>query len=238
MSPANESAVSAVSLSLVAVIACAIVMLAGAPGLKERLLTVRLGPQHPIHAAARAAGADLLEQQTPSPLDPRMAEIDERFRQAIVMLHARRFDEAATALHRVILLSPRLAEAYVNMGYAMLGLERYRAARDFFLTATDLKPYQANAYYGLASALEQMKDLEGALGAMRTYIHLSPPDDPYVRKARSAIWEWDSELANGPLPEQERRWIEARTRQWEERNLPDRDARVSGDLAIPVKNLQ
>ena len=39
--------------------------------------------------------------------------------------------------------------------------------------------------------LEQQGDLQGALGAMRTYIHLAPPDDPFRRKAMSATWEWE-----------------------------------------------
>lgn len=233
----NESAISAVSLSFVGVIACAIFMLASAPGLKDLIFTARLGPQQSL--AARAESVEGLEAAsigTPSPLDPRMAEIDQRFQQAVAMLHAGRFDDAVVALHRVITLSPRLAEAYVNLGYAMLGLERYDAAAKFFLTATDLKPYLANAYYGLAEALERMKDLEGALGAMRTFLHLSPPDDPYVRRARSALWEWDTQLARGPLPEHEQQWIEEKTREWEDRNLPDRDSRRSDDLSIPVKN--
>jgi len=243
MNQSNESAVSAVSLAFVGVIVGAILMLAGTPNLKALIVAAHLGPSETTQAASepgQGEGGQTQKGQSrgPVPLDPRMAEIDQRFQQAVAMLHARRFDDAAMALHRVILLSPRLAEAYVNMGYAMIGLERYDAARDFFLTATDLRPYQANAYYGLAIAFEQMNDLEGALGAMRTFIHLSPPGDPYVRKARSALWEWNTRLARGPLPENEAQWIEARTRQWEDRNLPDRDARETGDLAIPVRNLQ
>ena len=46
---------------------------------------------------------------------------------------------------------------------------------------------QLNAYYGLAVALEALGDLAGAKGAMRTYVHLGKPDDPYVRKAEAAV---------------------------------------------------
>jgi len=231
MNQANESAISAISLAFVGVMAGAILMLGAAPNLRAQIFSAHLGPGQIAHEGGHSAAG-----KAPTPLDPRMAEISQRFQQAVAMLHAQRFDEAAVALHRVILLSPRLTEAYVNMGYAMLGLERSEAASKFFLAATELKPYQANAYYGLAIALEQMHDLQGALGAMRTFIHLSPPDDPYVRKARSALWEWDTQLARGPLPENEARWIEFRTRQWEDRNQPDRDAREAGDLTIPVRN--
>ena len=153
----------------------------------------------------------------------RQLELDERFQQAVAMLHAKQYDYAITALHRVIELNPDMPEAYVNMGFALIGLERYAAARDFFSAALEINTYQANAYWGLGVAAEQLGDLEAALGAMRTYLHLSPPNDPYVRKARSALWEWDSQLKRGPLPAEEQEWIERRSREWEERNGPETD---------------
>ena len=125
----------------------------------------------------------------------RAAEIDARFKQGVVMLHARQYEHAVTALHRVLELAPDMPEAHVNMGFAMLGLERYDVARDFFESATDLRPNQVNAYYGLALALEGLHDLPGALGAMQSYIHLNKgAEDAYMRKARSAMWEWQEAL--------------------------------------------
>ena len=123
------------------------------------------------------------------------SEVDRRFNEATVMLHAKQFEHALTALHRVLELAPKMPEAHVNMGYAMLGLKRFPAARDFFSGAIELRPTQVNAYYGLALALDALKDRAGALGAMRTYVHLAKPDDGFVRKARAALWEWQSEAA-------------------------------------------
>jgi tetratricopeptide (TPR) repeat protein len=157
----------------------------------------------------------------------REKEIAKRFQEAVMMLHAKQYDYAITALHRVIELSPRMPEAYVNMGFALLGLKKYKAAGDFFNAAIDIRPYQANAYWGLAVSLEGRNDLEGALGAMRTYIHLAPSDpnsQDYVRRARSAIWEWDTRLKRGPLPPEEAEFLNERGRQWAERNSPDHDA--------------
>jgi len=124
----------------------------------------------------------------------RSAEIDARFQQAVIMLHARQYAHAATALHRVLELAPEMPEAHVNLGFAMLGLERYAEARDFFDGAMALRPRQTNAYWGLAVALEALGDLEGALGAMRSFVHLSPPEAAFVRKAQAAIWEWETRL--------------------------------------------
>jgi len=156
----------------------------------------------------------------------REQEISQRFQEAVMMLHAKQYDYAVTALHRVIELSPRMPEAYVNMGFALIGLKKYKAARDFFNGAIDIRPYQANAYWGLAVSLEAMNDLEGALGAMRTYIHLAPSDPKskdYVRRARSAIWEWETRLKRGPLPPEEAKFLNERGQQWAERNSPEHD---------------
>jgi tetratricopeptide (TPR) repeat protein len=108
------------------------------------------------------------------------------------MLHARRYDDAATALHRVLTYAPNLPEAHVNMGYAMLGLNKLDAARDFFEGATVLAPAQANAYYGLALVHEAQGDKALATGAMRSYLHLARDERPeHLSRARAALWEWE-----------------------------------------------
>jgi hypothetical protein len=122
------------------------------------------------------------------------ADIDTRFQQGVMMLHAKQYDHALTAFHRVLQLAPEMPEAYVNMGFALLGLQRYKEARDFFESATMLRRNQVNAYYGLAVALEGMGDLEGALGAMQAYAHLAKDNDPFRIKAEGAIWEWRETL--------------------------------------------
>lgn len=125
-------------------------------------------------------------------------EVARRFTQGVTMLHAKRYEHAVTAFHSVLAQSPRLVEAHVNMGFAMLGLSRHRMARDFFENAIAIRPSQRNAYYGLAMALEELGDLAGAARAMRVFVHLSPADDPFLRKANSALWEWTSILSSQP----------------------------------------
>ncbi len=140
------------------------------------------------------------------PADPNaMHEVQIRFDQGAALLHAKRYEYAATAFQRVLELAPRMPEAHVNLGFAFLGVQQYEDAGNEFNLATQLNPGQANAYWGLALAMEGMKDYEGALGAMRAYIHLSTtPDDPYVPKARAALWEWEEQLGRikGPRPDQ------------------------------------
>jgi tetratricopeptide (TPR) repeat protein len=127
---------------------------------------------------------------------PQPDEARRRFDQAVVMLHAKQYEHAVTALHRVLVLAPQLPEAHVNMGFALLGLKRVKEARDFFDGATALRPDQANAYYGLALAHEAAGDLASATGAMRSYLHLARDErSEHLARARAALWEWEQARA-------------------------------------------
>jgi tetratricopeptide (TPR) repeat protein len=139
------------------------------------------------HASANATAT------APQPPAPHADETQRLFAAAVVMLHAKRYDDAVTALHRVLTYAPNLPEAHVNMGYALLGLQRYGAARDFFEGATALAPQQANAYYGLALVHEAQGDTALATGAMRSYLHLASATErpEHLARARAALWEWE-----------------------------------------------
>jgi tetratricopeptide (TPR) repeat protein len=167
-----------VMLTFIAVVAALVWLATAQPG----------APAPPIAPSRAVVEADPQAHAR----DKRGAEIRARFEQAVVMLHAREYDHAAAALHRVLELAPMMPEAHVNMGFAMLGLAQARAARDFFTGAIELRSTQANAYYGLALAHEADGDLPAAMGAMRAYLHLSPADDKHRAKARSALWEWET----------------------------------------------
>lgn len=122
--------------------------------------------------------------------------VRELFGRAVASLQARRHADAARVLEEILRRAPHLPEAHVNMGFAQLGLGEHARAARFFESAIDLRPAQANAYFGLAEALEVTGDLRGARGAMRAYVHLSAADDPYLPRARAAIWEWSARLGD------------------------------------------
>jgi tetratricopeptide (TPR) repeat protein len=131
-------------------------------------------------------------------------ELDRRFHEGVTMLHAKQYEHALTAFHRVLQLNPNMPEAHVNAGYALLGMRDYKTAADFFDAATTLRPNQLNAYYGLGEALQAMGDKQGALQAMETYMHRSSADDPFRRKAEAAVWELRAELEKEkPVPSPE-----------------------------------
>lgn len=180
--------------NLVTVLSCA-ALLVIAIVVGELVRTVDQASITPI--GGRVVRADPRAQPSEHAKQARQAEIEMRFQQAVVMLHARQYEHAMTALTRVLQFAPRMAEAHVNMGYALLGMEEYGPAHDYFQTATEIQPFLANAYYGLALAYEGMGEYEGAIGAMRSYIHLSR-EDSHIVKARAAIWEWELKLGRIP----------------------------------------
>jgi cytochrome c oxidase subunit I len=145
-------------------------------------------------SACLPAGGDAASDPARHAQQKRKEEIDRRFAQAATLLREQQYVAAGEALQRVLELAPSMPEAHVNMGFALIGMDHHAAARDAFQRAIDLRTTQINAYYGLALALEGTGDLAGALGAMRSYVHLSKPDDPFLRKANAAVWEWETQL--------------------------------------------
>lgn len=130
------------------------------------------------------------------PRPPQDAELPQRFEQAVLMLHAKQYVQAATAWQRVLVLAPELPEANVNLGYALLGLQRHREALVHFERAISLRPAQANAYYGMAMAWEAAGDRALAIGAMRSYLHLARHESAaHLSRARAALWEWQAAAA-------------------------------------------
>lgn len=127
--------------------------------------------------------------------DQNLRLLHQQFQQAVVLLQHEEFDYAVQGFHDVLKVAPDMPEAHVNMGFALLGLREFKVAKSFFDSATDLRPEQSNAYYGLAIAHEGLAELPEAIAAMRTFAHLPNSDDLYRRKAESAIWEWEAELS-------------------------------------------
>lgn len=169
---------------------------------EARISLLLLGVIVVIAAVAAASGVQW-STVMPSPhADPQAhatrkqaEEVARRFQEGVMMLHARQYDHALTAFHRVLQIDPRFPEAHVNAGFALLGMGNPRAAADFFDSATNLRPDQMNAYFGLGEALMALGDRHGALQAMETYLHRSPPDDRFRVKAEAAVWELRAELS-------------------------------------------
>ena len=151
------------------------------------LVTVAAG--FGLDFSGRDAGEVVIASEAP---DRRL--LHQQFQQAVALLQHGEFDFAVQGFHEVLKAAPDMPEAHVNMGYALLGLEEFGAAQSFFDTASNLRPAQANAYYGMAIAHEGLGELPQAIAAMQAYAHVAAQDDPHRRRAEAAIWEWEAEL--------------------------------------------
>jgi len=171
-------------LSIGAVVAL-LTIISSVAGLMDRVELEHL-PQHAHYLDAAPGPIDPHSQPEAHIRQVKQQEVDARFQQAVMMLHAKRYEYAIAPLQRVLELAPQMAEAHVNMGYALLGLEDYTTAHDAFMVASEIQPFLANSYYGMALALEGMKEYEAAVGAIRSYLHLTK-DQAHIEKAQAML---------------------------------------------------
>jgi tetratricopeptide (TPR) repeat protein len=144
-----------------------------------------------------------LEFQEPagSPAGNTERQARDLMRQAAAEIKKRQYDKAIIALTEKQPLLKNYPEAYLLMARALEGKRDYDTARDFYNAAANRDPYMADAYWGFATTSEKLSDLEGAIGGMRSFLHTEGGRDPYrlrVAQARSALWEWESQLGRGP----------------------------------------
>ncbi len=175
-------------LSMLAVIAVGV--LAGSTLfalLPDRGVVASLGPP-PVEATDRL------------PINDHQAAFDRHFRQGVSLLRAGRAGEALRVLKAATTIAPNVPEAHVNLGFAAIALGHAQEAEAAFLKAIEHKPGLQNAYFGLAESRELRGDHRGALHAMRTFVHLTPEDAPFRRRADAAIWEWQALLEDGDTP--------------------------------------
>ena len=122
----------------------------------------------------------------------------EAFAAGIAFLRQGDAHSAVQAFETARKANPHVPEVYANLGFAYLELNQPAASRAVFEQASAIAPMQVNVYFGLAEALEALGDVEGAMGAMRTYLHLAPADDPFRPRAMSALWEWETRNVAAP----------------------------------------
>lgn len=116
------------------------------------------------------------------------------FNEGVEFMKQGRTHEAIIVFEAANQLKPQMPEVPVNLGFAYLARGNFQVALRHFEHALELKPDQANAYYGLAEALDGLGDPEGGLGAMRTFIHLEKIDSPFRNKAMAAVWELEEQV--------------------------------------------
>lgn len=121
-------------------------------------------------------------------------QIEAHFQRGLTMMHAGEHLLAAKAFSEVLKLDEGVVDARVNLGFCFVGMAAWHEAFLEFQTAIAMRPEQANAYYGTALVLYELNDAEGALGNMRTYVHLAGENAPFQQQAMRSILAWEDEL--------------------------------------------
>ncbi|MEH6824170.1 MAG: tetratricopeptide repeat protein [Motiliproteus sp.] len=121
----------------------------------------------------------------------RQQQVRVLFEHGANLLRQGQYPQARKVLEMLIESVPKLPEAYVNLGFVLYELGEVRSSVNAFTYASQLNPYQSNAYYGAALGYERLLDYEAAMGHMRSFIHLSQADNAFLPKARAALWEWE-----------------------------------------------
>ena len=81
------------------------------------------------------------------------------FDTAVVELRQRNYWRAIEGFTRAINITPAMPEAYVNIGFAYIGLKQFEMSKQAFNKALELRSNQVNAYWGLAVSLEGLCDI-------------------------------------------------------------------------------
>lgn len=133
--------------------------------------------------------------------DPQTEQIEKILRAAQAKIRAKNYNGAIDTLDAERELVKADLRSYLLMAKALEGKKDYDTARDFYNAVLDRDPYRADAYRGVATTSEALGELDAAVGAMRIFLHVQPNADPQKLKivqARSALWEWESQLGRGP----------------------------------------
>lgn len=92
------------------------------------------------------------------------------------LVQAKRYDEAATILGRLVSIAPDNATARANLATALFQLKRYPEAKVEFRWLTDHQPEQPVAYYFLAIVHDQLAEFPDAAANYQQFLRLADPE--------------------------------------------------------------
>jgi len=96
-------------------------------------------------------------------------------------------DEALRLFNLSIEADPRNAVAIVNAGFSYADKGDYKRAAELHKRASAINPYYANAYYGLAIAMEGMGRTGEAIAGWQRYLDTGPKTGPWRERALANI---------------------------------------------------
>ena len=110
-----------------------------------------------------------------SSVDPKdKIEIANKFHRALVDIEEDHYEEAASELREVVRLQPDLASGYLELGRALIHLQRYQEALPILRTAAEKNASSGMAHYELGLALIKTGQWEASLPEMQAAVVCSP----------------------------------------------------------------
>ena len=134
--------------------------------------------------------------------------VDALHRLAGLALQTRRTERGAALIAQAIAISPGVAQAHANLGYALSTLGRQDEALASYDTAIRLAPDFADAHYSRGIVLDQLRRPEEALASFEAAIRLKPGHAAAhtnrgivlydLKRFEDALASYDAAIAQGP----------------------------------------
>jgi len=134
---------------------------------RDQTLAAALAAHRAGDLAAAAAGYGAL-------LERHAGDLDALHLLGVLHHHAGRYDQALDLADAFIAAAPHIADAHLDQGNALAGLEHHQSAAEAFRLALDLAPDLAAAAFNLGNALRGAQDADGAVAAYRRAVGLAP----------------------------------------------------------------
>jgi len=101
-------------------------------------------------------------------------EVANKFHRALIALEEDHYDEAIANLREVLRLEPEMASGYLELGRALVHVQRYQEAVPVLRTAAERNPDSGMAHYELGLALIKTGQWEASLPEMQAAVVCTP----------------------------------------------------------------
>jgi predicted Zn-dependent protease len=124
------------------------------------------------YLASDSAGANNNEKEGIDPKDK--IEIANKFHRSLVDMEEDRYDEAIADLREVVRLEPGIASGHLELGRALVHVQRFQDAVPVLRTAAEKNPDSGMAHYELGLALIKTGQWEASLPEMQAAVVCTP----------------------------------------------------------------
>ena len=108
-----------------------------------------------------------------------------------IYLDLHRYAAAVDCFNRSVILNPKDANTYYNLGVALVSRGEGDAAIENFRKAITIKPDYALAYYDLGNALSKRGNLDAAIDIYKKLLKIKPDYAEVYYNMGNALWEKD-----------------------------------------------